>query len=338
MGVPNYPVQYDIIPLADSRRVVCVDKEGTVYVVKNQDTVLEKTSDWGETFDQLYDFETVTYQVAVVSDGSLIATTGSRKLLRSEDGGASWSEVLSMNGRASKWGGLDVYDRFVVFAPYHEEKAIYLSTDYGKTFNKILEIQSATHCHTVKFDPYENIIWSSWGDHRPNDTLLFTDDLGATWQTLADKHYMRVTNIMPLPTSVWFGSDEIQIMGAYKHDRPVFGTSQTPVKPFLAWAAKKATLEDNAYTWATKPAIVYGSKAMAYWGYTQKLGGGIMPPAIYACDGERVYPLMCLDKRPDAPESNGICGVWGPTTANILVADLRSVYDGTSQHLLKVQL
>ena len=150
MGVPNYPVQYDIIPLADSRRVVCVDKDGTVYVVK--DTVLEKTSEWGETFDQLYDFETVTYQVAVVSDGSLIATTGRRKLLRSEDGGASWSEVLSMNGRASIWGGLDVYDRFVVFAPYHEE-SIYLSTDAERRSTNTGN-QSATtdHCHTVKFD------------------------------------------------------------------------------------------------------------------------------------------------------------------------------------------
>ena len=103
---------------------------------------------------------------------------------------------------------------------------IQFSSDCGVTWRTILTMDpsdpTVDHVHDVRFDPYEKPDLECWGDGRPADTVFFTDDFGATWQTLADKHYIRATTIIPLPDCVLF------------RDRPVLHRRDVSARP-AAW-------------------------------------------------------------------------------------------------------
>ena len=339
------PLDYEIIPLTGYRRVVAVDpKTNTVYI--SNGSTLEKTVDWGTTFETVHNFGSRVDYVEPLADGALLVITLNKKVWRYIGGAAT--EVLQATG--TPLNGVCAYGNFVMFGEYAVgyKGRIQFSSDYGVTWRTILTMDpsdpTVDHVHDVRFDPYENLIWSVWGDGRPADTVFFTDDFGATWQTLADKHYIRATSIIPLPDCVLFGTDQYYTVGTYRHDRPHSGTSQSDVRPYLDWRARKDTFEANAVTWATRAAITYGGPddAIAFWGYHQaSSGAGILPAAIYASDGGRPYPVWCQDKLADGTDGNGIEGVWGPTASGHLIADLRSIYpdsEGINRvcHILKI--
>ena len=325
------PLESSVTPLLN-HRVLWLDKDSTVYA-RQLDTPgqLDKSVDWGETWTPVYTFgSTAIERFQRLDDDSILVHTRNGRFSRSTDDGVTFSETfISGNGYTGSWGGLDAYANFVVFAPYAyaDYDKVYLSNDYGKegSWKEILHVKKGvSHPHDVRFDPYENIIWTVWGDHRPSDTILFSDNLGGTWQQSSKEQYYRCTNIMPFPENVWFGTDEFFVTGAYRHVRPKKWTSQTKVKPELYWAAKKNNEDGAPNHWATRPAMVYGNKPMAYWGYKQPTSNPSMPATIFSTDGETVFPVWMQSHLPETESS--ILAVFGPDNTGNIIADLRSSY------------
>jgi hypothetical protein len=216
-----------------------------------------------------------------------------------------------------------------------------MSNNYGSagSWREILQVKddNVTHCHNVMFDPYEHIIWTVWGDNRPGDTILFSNDFGQTWQQPDGENYYRCTNIMPFPHTVWFGTDEKYFWGAYEYKRPKQGTFQSKFIPELAWAGKKDSEDDAPLTWATKPVVIFGKNALGFFGYIQ--GGNAMVPAqIYATDGNQVISVWCQDKIPDGSGEMGIVKIEGPDENGRIVADLRSVYGSATKAMVVLEV
>jgi len=342
MGVipKKIPIDYEIIPLTGARKLVGVDKSNDTLYISNG-MKLERSIDFGNTFSTVYRFTSRVDRFEMLDDGAFLVGLNGGRVYRYADGVAE--NVLTMS--AMPLHGFNVVGNIIVVGEYnYPPTKVWLSTDYGKTWKAILELSGASldHCHDAVYDPYEHIIWTCWGDGRPFDTVLFSDDLGTSWQSIEDKYYMRATNIMPLPDCVLFGTDQYCTLGTYRHDRPREGTSQTVVRPYLDWRGRKDTFADFS-VWAMKPAIVYGppGKAMAFWGYRMPNTGVIPPVQIYASDGVMTRPIWSLDSLGGGVEGNGIFGVFGPTASGHLFADLRSTFpdsDGVdcTQHILKV--
>ena len=343
----SLPLEYELKPL-DDVIILGFSKESTIFGRRaSNGAQLVKSVDWGDTWSNLFKFSSRVESVIVLGDDSILVSVLNGDIFRSIDGGTNFSLVFSPSaGSATHWCPMDTYDKFVFFAPYtNNQKKVFMSNDYGKenSWKEILHVKDSRvgHPHNVKFDPYENIIWTVWGDHRPSDTILFSDDFGATWQQPPGKNYYRCTNIMPLPNSIWFGTDEKYWIGAYRYERPVEGTSQTKFLPKRYWAARKDSDDTAPVCWATKPAIIYGREGMAFWGYTQS-SLSRLPAQVYATDGDRVYPIWCQDKLADGDSGNGIQGVYGPDTEGNLLVSLWSIYnlDGTTttKALVKIKL
>ncbi len=335
------PVEYEIINMSGWQRVKAMAGDGTVYIVEGSE--LYKSSDYGESLTFMEDLGAEIEHIGLPSDGSIVAITTDYKVWRAEDDESSFTEVFEGTGRPASGMGFDYYDKLVMYAEYSGTgRKLYLSNDFGKSgsWETLLEVadENVNHCHDIRFDPYEGLIWSVWGDNRPYDTILVTDDFGGTWETLVKDHYIRATNIMPLPGCVLFGSDEYYVAGTYKHERPKEGSFQSPIKPYQNWAARKNTFENLPRTWATRPAIKYGKKGIAYWGYRQSDTQGVLPANIYVTDGYKVYCLWTQNKVSDGSSRNGIDGVYGPDDSNVLVACLNSEYNGENWHVVKIQL
>ncbi|WP_298144408.1 hypothetical protein, partial [uncultured Acinetobacter sp.] len=131
-------------------------------------------------------------------------------------------EILSTQADINNTWGLSVYQNVVVANEYglrgaNGAKHVYLSTDYGETFNLIFNLYTqevagrplltdSAHTHTAAYDPYYNRIWVAVGD-RPNTASYFSDDLGQTWTFIQGSEEVQYTGIQALPDCVIFGSD-----------------------------------------------------------------------------------------------------------------------------------
>ena len=88
--------------------------------------------------------------------------------------------------------GFSTYQNIVVVNDYGSQGTtgrLWVSTDYGKTFTKKLDINTAPyntwivngHLHGSAYDPVFSRIWVSTGDGYTNTYVLYSDDLGVTW-------------------------------------------------------------------------------------------------------------------------------------------------------------
>lgn len=126
----------------------------------------------------------------------------------------------------------------------------YLSTDYGKTWATIFDMNTylteaqerttveGQHLHGVAWDPYWDRIWVSFGDNlggNGSNGIVYSDDFGSTWKTA---HFYtgttpphQVVGIQPMPKCVLFfgdmGPDVIRIDRSEGKSKP--GGYPTPV-------------------------------------------------------------------------------------------------------------
>lgn len=333
------PVEYEIIPLVNpDMRLMAMDKTTSALYFTSGGNI-QKSTDWGKTFTTLKTFTGNVARIEVLPNGHLLvmiwnSTDKVCTMQKSKDDGTTWYQVYSGIMKCEPWGGLDVYDKLVIFSEYGRPRdmgsAIYISKDYGETFEQMIEMKGINHQHDVRYDPYEHLIWVVTGDDAPRDKILVTDDFGKTWEQLPEKEFRRCTNIMPLPNHVIFGTDEYYQVGAYRHKRPNYGTFQNEINPEYFWFSRKNTKQDGPDIWATKPVITYGEKGKAYWGYLQLGRNSIMPAAVYVTDGEKVRTLWAQEKISDGlnnhSQFSGIVAMWGPDKDGYIVADLRSKY------------
>jgi hypothetical protein len=75
------------------------------------------------------------------------------------------------------------------------------------------------------------------------------------------------------------------------------------------------------FGWASRPAMVFGAEAAAYFGYWCALTQATVVPTIWKTDGQFFIPVWQHTKVPTTLPY-GIHHVWGPDTGNRIAARL----------------
>ena len=333
---PNtMPLTTTIKPLGTDR-VVFADHDGNIYV--NSSNSLKKSADGGNTWTTLNTFSDELVNVQETAEGHLLVLIASGELYRSDANQENFTLVYDELDAVNIYTQhLCVYDNMVFLAecasPPAKVRRIAMSTDFGETWElrASIPLPALQHIHSIQYDPYEGLLWAATGDQPTDRRIWWSDDMASSWQTHAKGSY-RATNIMPFPNKVLFGSDERHEAAVYEYERTAKGTSGTDIQITKPWIPKKFIPDTFASTWATIPALKFGSTPEAYFGFRQTQVQS-MVPEVWKTDGEKFYLLWKHDHIPNTSPS-GILGVWGPDKDNRIFASLRTDIGADTQHLI----
>ena len=240
-----YPPRITPEIIQSNRRISWLSSDGKV-LFSGASPYLRRSLDEGETWNIVHTFPYTVYMVRDLADGELLVciydpTDHSEKasLWKSrgwdpEDfSGTTWEKVQDLyHARVyveNNWG-ISTYDNVIVIAEYGPKTAeynarhVYLSTDYGETWETIFDLGSTegAHLHGVCFDPWYNRIWVSNGD-GPHTAIRYSDDWGKTWTVVSNK---QVTSIIALEHAVVFATDS-STNGFLR--APRIGRGKTPI-------------------------------------------------------------------------------------------------------------
>lgn len=335
---PILPLSLPVLATIQSTSGVLIrhlTKDGVMYGVKDADSRLHKSIDFGATWVAiLTGSDRRASNVHKFSDGRLLITTdfGGRAFL-SDVNEANFVLKYDFDTGVTGTFGFDVYEDMVFVAGYgggaNYDKC-FMSKDRGETWEIILQHPDPTisHFHDIKYDPYEGIIWACSGDYGVKDNIFYSNDLGLTWETTygIPNLNVRATAIIPLPKCVLFVSDTNGSMFVWRYDRNPQGTQGHQVIPYKAWYHKRGIPLDKSDFVGTRPAITYGANASAFFGwhcYTS--GSDTVPAHVFATkDGYSFTPiwksLNLMNAYSQDYVDGGLMGVFGPTATNELVA------------------
>jgi hypothetical protein len=208
---------------------VWLDQDGRMYGVAGPDVLV--SDDWYHTTTTLFSFKGITndyvQMVIVPPSGQIIVAVGGRddsggRVYRLHDDLSGAEQLYQFEyGRVLRGMGHAVYEDIIVLSCYalsdFEEdqyaNEVILSTDGGRSFERILKVPLATtdaanlHIHDVGYDPYADRIWVVVGDNG-NSQLYWSDDRGTSWETIADQgDVTMMTQIAAFKDCVCFGTD-----------------------------------------------------------------------------------------------------------------------------------
>ena len=221
------------------RTPLWLSKDGEVVWGDYGGQLLQSTNEWA-TYEQVgtSSLPKPILGIRELDDGELLVSTardeadGTKAKVyktvgydRNNPSATTFEEVLELNVTQAdvknSWG-FSIYENIVLVSEYglkgyEGARYVYLSTDYGETFNVIFDLYTqeiegrpdltmTAHVHTVAYDPYYNRIWLCVGD-LPNTATYYSDDMGQTWVFVEGSNIMQYTGIIALPDSVIFGSD-----------------------------------------------------------------------------------------------------------------------------------
>lgn len=241
-----YPNKLMWKPLLENTNIkpLTMNREGTVIYASDGARVTQSTDD-GETWTYVGGVlnKEMTQGVRVLDDGELIVTTSrdknnsiKSKLFKSSNysvenpENTTYTEKLEMYNLDAVFNNswcLDNYYNIVLASDYGGHyltgaRYVYLSTDYGETWETIFEQKEVSetvegapsyttdaHVHTCHYDRYRERIWVCVGD-KDNTATYYSDDMGKTWEFIkgyTGKDTMQYTGITSYPEGVFFGSD-----------------------------------------------------------------------------------------------------------------------------------
>ncbi len=206
-----------------------IDQNGRMYGRYGPQVTV--SDDWWQTTEVLYSFPDIrdgNVQMVIVPDsGNIIVAVGGR----SDTGGTIYRLHDDLNGaeklyqfeygRVLNGMGHVAYEDIIVLSCYalsdfeadQYANEVILSTDGGKSFERILEVPLKTkdarnlHIHDVEYDPYAERIWVVVGDNG-NAQLYWSDDLGTSWKTIAAQgEVTMMTQVAAFQDCVAFGTD-----------------------------------------------------------------------------------------------------------------------------------
>lgn len=158
--------------------------------------VLQKSSDAGLNWTNLYTFEKNVGAIVVCENGNILvpqdsdgywAEADKTKWYLSTDGGSTFGAVLTYNnGGVAAWS-FDVKGNEIVVGEYgtYDSIYVYYSNDGGATWSTIFTqptpASGDVHIHKVLFDPYlDDTIYVSNGDSATK-SVWWTQNNGSTW-------------------------------------------------------------------------------------------------------------------------------------------------------------
>ncbi|WP_225412086.1 WD40/YVTN/BNR-like repeat-containing protein [Stigmatella hybrida] len=142
--------------------------------------------------------------MAAMSDGTLLASTarqGRNAISRSGDGGATWSDVLSIGDYrlltprsfAELDGTLYVLE-YQAFTTADTPIRLYASTDRGQTWQVRHTFSGHRHGHGMAVDPVRHALWAFFGDTLRQSGTFRSTDGGLTWKSIAPGALGRVVD------------------------------------------------------------------------------------------------------------------------------------------------
>ncbi len=219
-----------------------VDKDGTLYGWADSHIIKrpKDSTEWIQVFNTV-DSSIITGSIQdmamLVSDtGRIIIGNTNGQFWVSNEEQTEFTEAFSFeNGFTQLDFGYDKYQNILLFSSYvlsksetNQGKELWLSTDYGATFNRIYYRQdgeitdpSDFHMHDVAYDPYGGAIILSIGDGK-NRNIAYSYNFGETWSHMFDESEIapiHPTSILCFPEGIAMGSDELP-EGIYWWERP----------------------------------------------------------------------------------------------------------------------
>lgn len=201
-----------------------MDEQGTIQVY-NDITVDDTPVETGTTLNNLEGQSVV--RLVVTRQGVIVSRNNDDdtcELLYAPDIHSEFTTTYTSPEDTEKHSfssgfGLKVHDNgqhVIVFAGVYgrgaSEKDLLLSTDGGQTYtvvNKTRVIEPVpynTHWHDVEIDPYHGFLWASQGDGEASRQVIFSRNLGESWETLIE-NTDQPTAVIAFPNRVVFGRD-----------------------------------------------------------------------------------------------------------------------------------
>ena len=312
------------------RRVRGISKDGTTFFSNQPYAQITESKDFGKTWTKLFDIpQAEAGLIEQLDDGELIifvtesapTTNLVRRIYKTIGYGTDSPQMVSVKMQqrdkvyfGGQWG-FDAYKNIVLACEYGAKyvptntsptdvdveggnaRYVYLSTDFGKTWKTIFDVNAVTsgvgvHIHSAVFDPYWNRIWVHHGDGSFNrNGMYYSDDFGETWtyalQTnTSGANFPQSTCTVVLPDCILFGSDSMpngvlrldrsqgkqpykgyyQLETAWKHPE----TSDTLLNAVCYKVAHAKHIPDAPYIFAFAPENLptKGVLVATYDGYT----------------------------------------------------------------------
>ena len=330
-----YPKKLSFVELSNGwNEVSHLSSDGQVVYFKYGSKVCQSLDD-GNTIIDIFNFKDINEDIPSIQavrdtgDGELLVSTTrdeSKGLMsklfksvgydRNNPGNTQFVEVLeALSSQANiyeSWG-LDVHDNVVIAGEYglrgeNGARHVWLSTDYGNTFDLIFDQKTTTqnitgaptwttsaHVHTAAYDRFWERIWIVVGD-RPNSATYYSDDWGQTWTHVNNDIDMQYTGIVAFKEGVIFGSDRGPngLYVWYRTENKTDDVIIEPLKiinddptithifqrPFRRWSEKGELVLFPA-TRASSSTIEQGSVILGFTGVNN-------PHILYELDGDNV--------------------------------------------------
>ena len=315
-------------------------KNNTIYTINTANyTEIKKSNDYGENTISCYEFDQRVKNFLILNNGNCVAILEDNCVYVSDDNFGTFTKKLDLGTKPPHTlFGLNEYNQYVLITEYatmgsgDPGKKVYLSKDYGVTFNEIFNLDnfgfaSGYHVHSASYDPYENLIWVCSGDGLIDQMIFYSNDLGLTWYKAAEigKAPTQATIIIPLKDCVLFGSDS-RLVSVTRYNRPANGTEIGSTLDFETAIIFEEEWGKNGSTEvpiATTPCIDY-ENSRAYFGYAiiadadhGSKSGKLKYGEVWATNG---YDFKEVYKE-GSIVGDGVFGVWGDfNSSNMIVS------------------
>ncbi|WP_096436476.1 WD40/YVTN/BNR-like repeat-containing protein [Alteribacter populi] len=337
------------IPQPDSGTFFATDiTDDTIYGYYRR--VIVKTTDGGQTFTELFnrwedDSSPYPTMVKKLNDGKVMAGYNNGEVYKMEDAANVEPElVLQMPVGRIGIDSIDIHENLVLLGEYglkvlpNNSRRVWISTDHGDTFEKIFEEapRDDYHIHSVKYDPYQDIIWLAVGD-TINSNVYWSIDRGKNWSRVYEwgECPNQWTAILPLANCVLFLSDN-RHTSVYKWDRnrgiEDSISSHRNIEIEIAYTISREVFD-------VEPVAHFGctdyDNSAAYFGFIQLNNARYLPSVVYGtADGDKYYPV-CIDHEIPSVPSGGIRGVAGPNSKGEIVT---TVVDGEKNKIVVIKV
>ena len=216
-AVPPAGISIEVTLTDPSHNLLAVAPGGTAYGTSHGDdsAAVYASTDNARTWSRRGRASARVVRMTALSDGVLLAdveTGGSASIERSGDGGATWTQVLTLGqSRTLSPHSFDEGNGRVYLAEYQTAASppihLWSSADRGRSWTVVYTFSGYRHAHAVRVEPGSGAIWIFMGDGDPSALLRSTDG-GSTWKTmLAGESQARVVDAVFTPAGLLYGLD-----------------------------------------------------------------------------------------------------------------------------------